>query len=100
MGIIGHELSHLDRRHQLKPLQQQQLAKQQLAGSAKQGFDLNRMFDFGKISLGSYHPIHLQEEAEADNDAVRWMYESPLSLMVRLTRRLVSLSRSSSIVSV
>lgn len=75
VGIIGHELSHLDRRHQLKPLQQQQLAKQQLAGSAKQGFDLNRMFDFGQISLGSYHPIHPQEEAEADNDAVRWMYE-------------------------
>jgi predicted Zn-dependent protease len=75
VGIIGHELSHLDRRHQLKPLQQQQLAKRQLAGSVKQGFDLNRMFDFGKISFGSYHPIHPEEEAEADHDAVRWMYE-------------------------
>jgi Zn-dependent protease with chaperone function len=75
IGIVAHELSHLDRRHQLKPLQHQQLAQKQLAGFEAGNFDLGRMFDFGKTSFGSYHPIHPAEESEADRDAVSWMYQ-------------------------
>lgn len=79
VGIVAHELSHLERQHQLKPLQQQRLAEKQFSGraggSTGGNFDLNRFFDFGKISLASFHSIHPEEESEADSDATRWMYE-------------------------
>ena len=87
VGIVAHELSHLDRQHQLKPLQQQRLAEKQFSGkpggNPSGNFDLNRFFDFGKISLASFHSIHPEEESEADSDATRWMYElgyDPLQL--------------------
>ncbi len=76
IGIVGHELSHLDRRHQLKPLQQQALAQQQFQRMAAQGqFNPQSFFDFGKLSMNSFHPFHPDEEAEADLDAVGWMYQ-------------------------
>ena len=76
IGIVGHELSHLDRRHQLKPLQQQELAQQQFQRMATQGqFNPRDFFDFGKLSMNSFHPFHPDEEAEADLDAVVWMYQ-------------------------
>lgn len=92
LGIVCHELSHLDRQHQLKPLQQQQLANKQLNQLQSGQFDFGRMMDFGKISFSSYHPIHPDEEAEADQDAVSWMYQlgyDPEQL-ARLFQRLAS----------
>jgi predicted Zn-dependent protease len=76
IGIVGHELSHLDRKHQLKPLQQQQLARQKLQQKGDQGmFDPQDFFEIGKASFNSFHPFHPDEEAEADLDAVGWMYQ-------------------------
>lgn len=91
IGIVGHELSHLDRKHQLKPLQQQKLAQQKMQQMGNQGmFDPQDFFNFGKQAFGSFHPFHPDEEAEADLDAVRWMYQlgyQPAELG-RLFRRL------------
>jgi len=91
IGIVGHELSHLDRKHQLKPLQQQKLAQQKMQELGKHGvFNPQQFFDLGKLSLNSFHPFHPDEEAEADLDAVKWMYQlgyQPAELS-RLFRRL------------
>jgi predicted Zn-dependent protease len=76
VGILGHELAHLDHGHQLKPLQHQQLAQQKLqqfgTGNPPHFSD---MFDFAKMSAGSFHPIHPEEEKQADADATLWLYK-------------------------
>lgn len=97
VGIVGHELSHLDRRHQLKPLQQQLIARKKFQPNAgMSGFDLRDFFDFGTMSLNSYHPFHPEEEAEADGDAVQWLYQlgyQPLEL-ARLFQGLSEVNRN------
>lgn len=76
IGIVGHELSHLDRKHQLKPLQQQKLAQQKMQQMGnRRTFDPQDFFNLGKQTFGSFHPFHPDEEAEADLDAVGWMYQ-------------------------
>lgn len=72
MGIVGHEISHLDRRHQLKPIQQQIRAQNYLAGPREP--DAAEFFDLGQSMMKSFHPFHPDEEAEADRDGVDWMY--------------------------
>jgi predicted Zn-dependent protease len=93
IGIVGHELSHLDRKHQLKPLQQQILARQKLQQLGNPGnFDPQNFFEVGKLAFNSFHPFHPEEEAEADLDAVRWMHQlgyQPIELS-RLFQRLSS----------
>ena len=95
-GIVGHELSHLDRRHQLKPLQQQLVAQKKFqSATVRPSFDLGDFFDFGKLSLNSYHPFHPEEEAEADRDAVVWLHQlgyQPLEL-AKLFQRLSQLNQ-------
>lgn len=97
IGIVGHELSHLDRRHQLKPLQQQLMARKKFQpNAAAAGFNLKDFFDFGSMSLNSYHPFHPEEEAEADRDAVQWLHQlgyQPLEL-ARLFQRLSDLKQN------
>lgn len=74
VGIVGHELSHLDRGHQLKPLQQQILMQQPSNNPfGKPTFDFAEFFDAGKMMFNAQHPFHPDEEAEADEDAVRWL---------------------------
>lgn len=72
IGIVGHELSHLDRRHQLKPLQHWIRTRDQLARPRDTGFP--PFFGLTESMLKSWHPFHPDEEAEADRDAVDWMY--------------------------
>lgn len=76
MGIVGHELSHLDRGHQLKVLQHQQLARRN--SNPPWNFssqDFEQFFEAGKMMLNIHHPFHPQEEAEADRDAVEWLVQ-------------------------
>lgn len=93
IGIVGHELSHLDRKHQLKPLQQQKLAQQKLQQLGNPAtFDPQQFLEMGKLAFHSFHPFHPEEEAEADLDAVRWMHQlgyQPIELS-RLFQRLSS----------
>lgn len=62
VGVLSHELSHLDRGHQLIPLKQSVLAKQPL------NFNDGMMW----ISLIA-RPIRPEQETEADSDATQWM---------------------------
>ncbi|MDX1929444.1 MAG: M48 family metallopeptidase [Pirellulaceae bacterium] len=65
VGVLAHELSHLDREHQLIPLKQSKLANQPL------DFQDRMMW----IAL-MVRPNRPEQESEADGDATRWMMES------------------------
>ncbi len=62
VGVLAHELSHLDRGHQLIPLKQSKLANQPL------DFQDRMMW----IALMT-RPNRPEHESEADEDATRWM---------------------------
>lgn len=78
VGVLSHELSHLDRGHQLLPLKQSKLAQQPL------DFKDQMMW----LSLVA-RPFRPEQELEADQDATEWMmslgYE-PKELAKLLTR--------------
>jgi predicted Zn-dependent protease len=61
VGVLAHELSHLDRGHQLLPLKQSK--------TMAQGFDWRQLQSMAAIMK----PFHPELEQEADNDAFRWM---------------------------
>jgi predicted Zn-dependent protease len=65
VGVIGHELSHLDRGHQLLPL--------------KQSKSLDKLNDFrsGMLWVATIaKPFRPEFETQADGDSVRWMLAS------------------------
>lgn len=62
VGVLAHELSHLDRGHQLLPLKQSKLA----------GKPLNFVDSMMWISLVA-RPFRPEQESEADFDATQWM---------------------------
>ena len=64
VGVLAHELSHLDRGHQLLPLKQSKLANQPL--------DFKDRMLWVSIIARPNRPEH---ESEADSDATRWMME-------------------------
>ncbi len=65
VGVLAHELSHLDRGHQLIPLKQSKLANQPLDFQ-------DRMLWISLIA----RPQRPEQESEADGDATRWMMAS------------------------
>ena len=75
VGVIGHELSHLDRGHQLVRVKGQKLAEQTFsergaAGGAaflKTGPMLMRLWS---------RPFRPEDETEADLDGARWAYQA------------------------
>jgi predicted Zn-dependent protease len=72
VGIIGHELSHLDRKHQLKPIQQWIRTSNQLGRAGR--MNLGDFFSLGQSMMHSFHPFHPEEEEEADLDGTAWMH--------------------------
>jgi predicted Zn-dependent protease len=65
VGVLAHELSHLDHGHQLIPLKQSKLANQPLDFQ-------DRMMWIGLMA----RPNRPEQESEADEDATRWMMEA------------------------
>ena len=64
VGVLAHELSHLDRQHQLLGLRRQKQAQQKPNLS-------NMMANLSEVMK----PFHAEFESEADEDAVRWMLQ-------------------------
>lgn len=64
IGVTAHELSHLDRGHQLLPLKQSKLTAQ--------------VTDWRQLmrTMSVMKPFHPEFEREADNDAFQWMVEA------------------------
>ncbi len=73
VGIIGHELSHLDRGHQLKPIRQMIQAQNRLSRADR--LNLGDFFSLGQGMMNSFHPFHPEEEEEADQDGLQWMHQ-------------------------
>jgi predicted Zn-dependent protease len=74
VGIVGHELSHLDRGHHLLRARRMKLAQQTLSDSAGQ-FSPERFFAAGTAMARIWtRPFQPEDEAEADRDGARWAY--------------------------
>jgi predicted Zn-dependent protease len=65
VGVLAHELSHLDRGHQLIPLKQSKVANDPLDFQ-------DRMMWIGLM----VRPNRPEHESEADSDATRWMMKA------------------------
>jgi predicted Zn-dependent protease len=88
LGVLAHELSHIDRGHQLRMARSQKLAQKTFAEGTT---TFEEFAQTGTLLVKQFaRPFRLEEEAEADLDAARWMFEigyEPLE-MAALFRRL------------
>ncbi|MCA9171259.1 MAG: M48 family metallopeptidase [Planctomycetales bacterium] len=73
VGVLSHELSHLDRGHQLELVRRMKLFQQSMQGrpAGPQSFFADGMV----MAKGFARPFRPDQEVEADADATRWTYE-------------------------
>ena len=73
IGVIGHELSHIDHGHQLQLLRRLKVAEQTFAGD--DSFDPRRFLQNGTWLLRAFsRPFRPEDEVQADRDAVVWAF--------------------------
>ena len=88
VGILGHELSHIDRQHQLEQIRSSRLAENKI--NDKQ-INLNKFLNVGQLMMKSFMtPFGSELEKEADLDGARWSFQlgyDPLE-MAQVFRRL------------
>ena|GEM_PF-964246 len=88
VGILGHELSHIDRQHQLQKLRNARLAEDKLNAG---GVGVNKFLNVGQLMMKSFvTPFSSELEKEADLDGARWCFQlgyDPLE-MAQVFRRL------------
>jgi predicted Zn-dependent protease len=74
IGVVGHELAHLDRGHQLADLRRVKLAQETFANKPG-NVSFERFFDVGTLLMRTWtRPFRPEDEAEADRDGARWAY--------------------------
>ena len=76
VGVLGHELSHLDRGHLLRRMKQWKLAQQQFSQPAA-GFSPDKLV--GTMSTMQQlfrRPFGPSEELDADTDGITWTYRA------------------------
>ena len=75
-GIVGHELSHLDRGHLLKRARRVKLAQQAFMGNGG-AFSPQRFMEAGTQFAQLWtRPFSPEDEAVADGDGARWAYQA------------------------
>jgi predicted Zn-dependent protease len=75
IGVMGHELSHLDRKHHSTRLRRMKLAQAKLQ-DARAG-DLSAQFAAGTSLARLWtHPFRPEDEQQADLDGARWAYQA------------------------
>lgn len=75
VGVIGHELSHLDHDHLLVNLRRMKLARQTF--SNQNGFTPEKFFSAGAAMMRLWsRPFRPEDERTADLDGARWAYEA------------------------
>ena len=88
VGILGHELSHIDRQHQLEQIRNSRLAEDKIKDN---GINLNKFLNVGQLMMKSFMtPFGSELEKEADLDGARWSFQlgyDPLE-MAQVFRRL------------
>lgn len=76
VGIIGHELSHLDHGHQLLPLKRSRMM-QQMPFANGSGFDPQKFFSSGTTMMRMMgRPFRPEDEAVADRDGAAWAHRA------------------------
>lgn len=76
VGIVGHELSHLDRGHLLVPLKRGKLMQRTFENGAG-GFDPQKFFAMGTTMMRLMsRPFRPEDEAAADRDGAAWAYQA------------------------
>jgi hypothetical protein len=88
VGIVGHELSHLDRGHLLIPLKRNKLLQQQAL--AVELNPQNFLTSQNTLMRSFTRPFHPEDESAADRDGARWAYKAGYDSreMARLFERL------------
>jgi hypothetical protein len=73
-GIVGHELSHLDRGHQLLPIKRMKMMEQTFAKSGKEP-DPEQFFKSGPMMIKLMaRPFRPEDERDADRDGTAWAF--------------------------
>jgi predicted Zn-dependent protease len=76
VGVIGHELSHLDHKHTLVHLRRMKLMQQSFSAGAE-GFSPDRLFTASGIMARLWsRPFRPEDERTADLDGARWAYQA------------------------
>jgi hypothetical protein len=76
VGVIGHELSHLDHNHQLVHLRRMKLAQQTLSDQSKD-LSPDRFFTAATAMARLWtRPFRPEDERTADRDGARWAYQA------------------------
>ena len=71
IGIVGHELSHLDRGHQLLPIKRIKLMEKTFSSPQ----DMTRFMQSGPAMTNLWaRPFRPEDERDADRDGVAWAY--------------------------
>ena len=73
LGVLAHELSHIDRGHQLRSARNIKLAQDTFASG---NVPIEKLVRSGRVLVKQFaRPFHPEEETEADLDAARWVLE-------------------------
>jgi Zn-dependent protease with chaperone function len=73
VGVIGHELSHVDHGHQLEPIRRMKLAQSTFSNRA--AFSPDRFFQSGRMLMQTFmRPFRPEDELQADRDGASWAY--------------------------
>ena len=70
-GIVGHELSHLDRGHQLIPLKRMKIMEKSFSSPDSRDAFMNSHSNMTKLWARPFRP---EDERDADRDGVAWSY--------------------------
>ena len=70
-GIVGHELSHLDRGHQLLPLKRMKVMEKSFSSPDRWDAFMNSQSNMTKMWTRPFRP---EDERDADRDGVAWSY--------------------------
>ncbi|MGE0755939.1 MAG: M48 family metalloprotease, partial [Pirellulaceae bacterium] len=74
-GVVGHELAHLDRQHQLLPLQRSKRLESAFREPRAMNWD-QMMRSASLLMSGFMQPFRPEDEAEADRDGATWVYRA------------------------
>lgn len=76
VGVVGHELSHLDHNHQLARLRRVKFIRQTLSGKSKE-FSPDRLFSATTAMARFWsRPFRPEDERTADLDGARWAHQA------------------------
>ncbi|MHB8863814.1 MAG: M48 family metallopeptidase [Pirellulaceae bacterium] len=76
VGVLGHELSHVDHGHQLRYLKSMKLSQRTFASGGAPGNFPSMMNNVMLLTKSFARPFRPEEEAEADQDGATWAYRA------------------------